>query len=388
MHSIKSKYLKTYFLTEFKVLKEDKIIKSFLIFLDRFINSNSFEENIQTYSNFVSNLNSQNKKNFSLYIKEKIFIKKNLSDKNQAQKELKILSDIASIDFNTVKEALCKKFKDRAELLEYLAFYETEKSSINIDDIKEESLDIFENSRAFIFDNDFEIKPIELKENLRFNDLKGYVEQKRILYDNTKSLLSGLKVNNILLYGDAGCGKSSSVRALLGEFKELKIVQIFKNNLINLDKLYEKLKNSNHKFIIFADDISFDEQDPTLSTMKAVLEGSLIECPKNAAIYATSNRRHLIKESFQSRCGDEIHLNDTINEISSLSERFGINILFAKPTNDEFNDIVIQLAKDNNIQIEEKLLIEKAQRLALIKGSKSPRIIRQLIDNLLAHIDV
>ena len=121
--------------------------------------------------------------------------------------------------------------------------------------------------------------------------------------------------------------------------------------------------------------------------MKAIIEGSLIQCPNNAVIYATSNRRHLVKETMSSRYGDEIHLKDTLNEMSSLSERFGINLLFLKPTNDEFNQIVLELARDNDIKIEEKTLIEKAQRLALIKGTRSPRIAKQLIDNLLAHIE-
>ena len=247
--------------------------------------------------------------------------------------------------------------------------------------------DIFEKNRAFIFD-DYEIIPIEFSENINFKNLKGYEEQKRVLIENTTALIKGAKVNNILLYGDAGCGKSSSVRALLNEFEEIKIIQIFKNNLANLDKLYLKLKDLSYKFIIFADDISFDENDTVLSTMKAIIEGSLVQCPKNVVLYATSNRRHLIKESFSSRTGDEIHLNDTINEISSLSERFGINLFFPKPTNDEFNNIVIELAKDNSVDIDENTLIKKAQRMALIKGSRSPRIAKQLIDNLVANIDV
>ena len=178
------------------------------------------------------------------------------------------------------------------------------------------------------------------------------------------------------------------VRALLNEFKDIKIVQIFKNNLINLDKLYEILKQLKDKFIIFADDISFDENDSNLSTMKAVLEGSLIGCPDNAVIYATSNRRHLVRESFQSRRGDEIHLNDTINEINSLSDRFGISLLFAKPNNDEFIDIVLKLAEEYSIDMEPDIIIQKAQRLALIKGSKSPRVARQLIDNLRNNMDI
>ena len=122
--------------------------------------------------------------------------------------------------------------------------------------------------------------------------------------------------------------------------------------------------------------------------MKAVLDGSLIQCPKNAVIYATSNRRHLVKESFQARKGDEIHLNDTINELNSLSERFGINLLFSKPNNNDYIQIVLDLAKDYDIDIDKKVLVEKAQRIALIKGSTSPRIARQLIDNLIAHVEI
>ena len=132
----------------------------------------------------------------------------------------------------------------------------------------------------------------------------------------------------------------------------------------------------------------FTEDDNVFSTMKAIIEGSLIQCPKNAVIYATSNRRHWIRESFQSRSGDEVHLKDTINEVNSLAERFGINLFFEKPTSEEFNQIVLELAKDNNIEIDEKTLIEKAQRLALIKGTRSPRIAKQLIDNLIAHVDI
>lgn len=119
-----------------------------------------------------------------------------------------------------------------------------------------------------------------------------------------------------------------------------------------------------------------------------MLDGSLIQCPKNAVIYATSNRRHLVKESFKARKGDEIHLNDTINELNSLSERFGINLLFSKPNNNDYIKIVLDLAKDYNLDIDEKVLIEKAQRMALVKGSTSPRIARQLIDNLIARVEV
>ncbi|MBR3604431.1 MAG: DUF815 domain-containing protein, partial [Candidatus Gastranaerophilales bacterium] len=284
-----------------------------------------------------------------------------------------------------------KKYSDCAELFDNLSYFLNLGIDIKTSDIKEESNkidDIFKHNRAFIFDNDFEIKPLEISDKIRFSSLKGYSEQKKVLYDNTSAFLSGARVNNILLYGDAGCGKSSSVRALLNEFEEIRIIQIFKKNLINLDKLYLKLKDLPHKFIIFADDISFDDTDGVYSTMKAIIEGSLVECPDNVVLYATSNRRHLIRESFQSRSGDEVHLKDTINEVNSLAERFGINLFFEKPTNEEFNKIVLELAHDNSLKIDEKTLIEKAQRLALIKGTRSPRIAKQLIDNLIAHVDV
>ncbi|MBQ7287989.1 MAG: DUF815 domain-containing protein [Candidatus Gastranaerophilales bacterium] len=391
MDSLEKVYLSSYFLCIFKNLKNDTIFKSFIELLKTIEKENDIERTILNYTDFVYNLKHAGYCDFSRYLHYEILKNKNIFDENQLQKELAIVKNLSNIKAETLHSILCQKYSNYQDLLVGLPTFENSGLEITFEDFKNENLGIDEaikNNRAFIFDNDFEIKPIELSETIKFSSLKGYVEQKRILFENTSAFLAGAKVNNILLYGDAGCGKSSSVRALLNEFEELKIVQIFKNNLINLDKLYLKLKDLPYKFIIFADDISFDEDDNVFSTMKAVIEGSLIQCPKNAVIYATSNRRHLVKETFQARSGDEIHLKDTLNEITSLSERFGINIFFSKPSNDEFNQIVIELAKDNNIEIEEKTLIEKAQRLALIKGSRSPRIAKQLIDNLVAHVDI
>lgn len=383
-------YLSSCFLCAFRELREDVVFKSFVELLKAIIKENDFEKNIQCYCDFVFELNNLGYDDFSLYIKDFLLKNKVNANEKQIQKELKIIYTFLDIQYQSIKEKLLEKYPNRADLLENLAEFKNSKSNIDLSFVLNNDFceDIYKNNKAFIFDNDFDIKPVEFSETLNFSSLKGYGEQKRILKENTKALLNGSKVNNILLYGDAGCGKSSSVRALLNEFEDLKMVQIFKNNLINLDKLYLKLEKLPYKFIIFADDISFDETDKVFSTMKAIIEGSLIKCPDNAVIYATSNRRHLVKESFSARYGDEIHLNDTLNELNSLSERFGINILFQKPTNDEFNKIVVELAKDNNIDIDEKTLIEKAQRLALIKGSRSPRIARQLIDNLLAKVDI
>lgn len=389
MSNFKKEYLSTYFLVELSEIIQDNVFKNFIFLLKTLSKDSTIEENLKAYNSFVTSLSKANYNDLSKYLKENILKIKTIKNKEQLNKELLIINSILKIDFEKIKGKLAEKFSNDKELFVNLPYFSAhEEITYENDNKKDFDFELFEKNRAFIFDIDLEIKPINVNENIKFSDLKGYIEQKRILKENTNALLSGIKVNNILLYGDAGCGKSSSVRALLNEFKDLKIIQIFKNNLINLDKLFLKLQELPYKFIIFADDISFDESDNALSTMKAILEGSLVGCPKNATIYATSNRRHLIKESFQSRSGDEIHLNDTLNEISSLSERFGINLLFLKPNNEEFNQIVLELAKDNNISIDENKLIERAQRYALIKGSRSPRIAKQLIDNLVAQVNV
>ena len=389
MGNLEKIYLSSYFLCNFKTLKDDLVFKNFIELLKTIEKEENLEKNIEAYINFVFELKNKNYDDFSKYVKDFI-LKVDIKEKEQVEKELKIISLILKITHQDLKNKFIEKYPNYADLFENLPEFNNSKIDISFDELFENEIkleDVYQNNRAFIFDNDFEIKPVKISENINFKSLKGYAEQKRVLYENTSALLSGAKVNNILLYGDAGCGKSSSVRALLNEFKDIKIVQIFKNNLINLDKLYLKLANLPYKFIIFADDISFDESDEIFSTMKAIIEGSLIQCPNNAVIYATSNRRHLVKETISSRYGDEVHLKDTLNEINSLSERFGINLFFSKPTNNEFNQIVIELAKDGNVKIDEKTLIEKAQRLALIKGSRSPRIAKQLIDNLIAHIE-
>ena len=387
LNSLKKLYLTNYFILNFQTIKEDEIFSSYLLFLKSLIQKEDIEEILKNYQSFILKLKN---KDLGSYIKEKL-IKISVFKEN-IQNELDILNNLLKINFNDIKHILKEEYKNLSDIFDSMPEFKNTGLNLKISDISEKdneiSDDIYKNNQTFVFDNDLILKPVENNETISFKDLKGYKKQQKILYQNTKSLLENKKVNNILLYGDAGCGKSSSVRALLNEFKEIKIVQIFKNNLINLDKLYTILKKLPYKFIIFADDISFKQDDESFSTMKAILEGSIIQCPKNAVIYATSNRRHLVRESFSSRQGDEIHLNDTINEINSLSERFGINLLFQKPSNEEFNAIVLELAKDNNININETLLLEKAQRLALIKGSRSPRIAKQLIDNLTADIDI
>lgn len=391
LDEIEKIYLSSYFLLKFRYLLNDLVFKNFLLLLKTLKSAQDIQEIFEKYSSFLFELNKKGYDDFSKYVLDLINENKiNFSDENSLNPEIEIISSLLKINFEEIKNLLLLKFEEFSSVILKMPKFKTSDFSFDIKTLKtiEKSDDIYKLNRAFVFDKSLEIYPIDFIEKTKFKDLKGYQSQKKVLLENTSSLLKGKKVNNILLYGDAGCGKSTSVRALLNEFQELKIVQIFKDNLINLDKLYLKLKDLPYYFIIFADDISFDFNDATFSTMKAILEGSIIQCPKNVAIYATSNRRHLIREDFQARKGDEIHLNDTLNETSSLSERFGINLLFQKPNPQEFNEIVLKLAKDNNIEIDDNLLIEKANRLALIKGSRSPRVARQFIDNCINHVSM
>ncbi len=398
LEELETLYLKRHFIVAFNEIKNDETLVCFFDLLEKIIKSNSIEDNLSSYVKFYSNLiksDNSSDGDFSCYLKTLILNYKIEYQKDGAiKKELGYFKNLSQISFNTIKNIFVKKFPKYQKLFLQMPKYKNSKFDVDynkLTTLKQNNNNVFDESKTFIFDSDLKIIPVELSQNIDFSYLKGYKTQKKILKDNTVAFLNNKKVSNILLYGDTGCGKSSSVRALLGELKDynnLKMIQVFKNNLSNLDKLFLMLKNLPYKFIIFLDDLTFEGDDDALSNLKALIEGSIIQCPNNCVIYVTSNRRHLVKETFSDRYGSEIHLNDTINEYSALYERFGINLLFLRPNNDEFNSIVLEIAKENNINLDDETLIKKAQKYALLKASKSPRIIRQFIDNLLNDIEM
>lgn len=251
---------------------------------------------------------------------------------------------------------------------------------------KENSTGILARHKAFKFLKNENLKPIYSFDTVRLSDLKQYEIQKRQLVQNTLGFLNSLPYNNILLYGDRGCGKSSAVKALINEYPELRIIQVEKETMCNLDALMEKLASKNAKFIIFIDDLTFNENDDNFNVLKAVLEGSLTKQPDNVVIYATTNRRHLIKETFSARAGDEIHRSDTLDETASLSDRFGLIITFTKPAKDKYLQIVKEIADERGIKINECELFNSAERFALEKSGRSPRVARQFVDNLQARL--
>ena len=202
---------------------------------------------------------------------------------------------------------------------------------------------------------------------------------------NTRAFIDGRPAANVLLCGDAGAGKSSTVKAVANAFFDegVRLIELRKDQLRYLPEVMGKISGNPLKFIIFIDDLSFNQNDDNFNMLKAALEGSASAMADNAVIYATSNRRHIIKESFSDREGDDVHRNDTLQELLSLSERFGLTVLFSKPNKALYLEIVKELAKRFEIKINEKELEIQAEAFALRKGNRSVRCAEQFIKSLL-----
>ncbi len=233
---------------------------------------------------------------------------------------------------------------------------------------------------------ELEFCPINNASSVRLSDIVGYESQKKELADNTEAFVKGGKGNNALLYGDSGTGKSTSIKAVLNEYFEdgLRMIEIYKHQFRDLSTVISLIKNRNYRFIIYIDDLSFEDHEIEYKFLKAVIEGGVEERPDNILIYATSNRRHLIKETWNDRNDmefkGEIHHSDTVEEKLSLSSRFGVLINYSSPAYDEYLNIVRELAKRENINMEDEELCALAKRFELRHGGVSGRAARQFID--------
>ena len=231
-----------------------------------------------------------------------------------------------------------------------------------------------------------EIIPITKIAHVYLDDLVGYEIAKKKLIDNTEAFVCGRKANNCLLFGDAGTGKSSSIKAILNQYYDrgLRMIEVYKHQFQDLNDVIAQIKNRNYKFIIYMDDLSFEEFEIEYKYLKAVIEGGLERKPDNVLIYATSNRRHLIRETFKDKSDrdEELHTNDTVQEKLSLVARFGVTIYFGKPDKKEFQEIVRQLAAKNEIHMPEEELLLEANKWELSHGGLSGRTAQQFIDYL------
>lgn len=245
-------------------------------------------------------------------------------------------------------------------------------------------------NKAFRLEGDDEtgvsMRPISNMQPVSLDDLVGYELQKKMLIENTEAFVFGRGGNNVLLYGDSGTGKSTSIKAIINKYYDdgLRMIEIYKHQFRYLSRIISEVKNRNYKFIIYMDDLSFEEQEIEYKYLKAIIEGGVETKPDNVLIYATSNRRHLIKETWKDRTDTEIdgdiHRSETIEEKLSLVNRFGISIGYMKPSRNEFDNIVIELARRSGITVSDEELLYEAHRWELRNGGISGRTAQQFVD--------
>lgn len=245
----------------------------------------------------------------------------------------------------------------------------------------------FAQSSAFAVQDDGTVAPIVHPDAIRLRDLPGYERQKQQILQNTLAFLDGREANNILLYGDKGTGKSSTVKAVVNEYagRGLKIIEMSPRHITCFPRLFAETLRSPFRFIVFLDDLSFNREDDNFAALKAFIEGGLAGKPSNLVIYATSNRRHLIRETFADREGDEVRVRDSLETVTSLSDRFGLEITFSVPDKDEYLYIVDQLAAESGLDLPAEHLHLLAERFALRRNGRSPRTARQFISQQMAE---
>lgn len=301
---------------------------------------------------------------------------------NNAKKELALFSQLTKLSaasfFDIDEKTYLPQFDNTPTDFEKI--YDERLKNVN-----KYGYGIFSTAKMFRIQND-EIVPVTTADEITLDSFIGYHDERQQVFDNTKAFLDGKAAANVLLFGDAGTGKSSTVKACVNHFyrQGLRLIEIRKDQLFSLTYIMERITGNPLKFIIFIDDLSFNKNDDCFSMLKAVLEGSASAKAKNAVIYATSNRRHIVKEKFSDRTEeDDIHHSDTVQELMSLSDRFGLTVYFSKPNKQLYLEIVHSLAQKFGIKTETAQLDIKAEAFALAKGNRSPRTAEQFITSLI-----
>ena len=379
----------------FRALLSDPVVSALLDYLNS--REKATSEAVSKYAAFVSSLYGTEKRTLAGYIQhivnndENAYIRMIGQGKQpwpemeaQVERELEILQAVADLTPETLREGL--------DWDGYLPIFATK--SLNIVEsyhqrcanIHRFGFGLYAKHIMFYIGEGNRIVPVINPDQIRLSSLVDYKREQQIILDNTVALLEGKPAANILLTGDAGTGKSSTVKAVVDELHDrgLRILEVRKEQLHAIPAILDELNTNPLKFILFIDDLSFQKDDDNFSALKAILEGSVSAKSRNVVIYATSNRRHLVKESFSGRDGDDIHRNDTMQEIISLSERFGIQVTFQKPNKEIYLGIVRHLAEEKGVKMDADELDMLAERYALGRGGRSARAATQFIDGLLA----
>lgn len=303
--------------------------------------------------------------------------------KCNAKRELEIFSRLTELDAN----ALCGGLEFDGYIPQFgnikTDFVKTYEERLK--NVGKYGYGIFATAKMFRVSGE-EIVPVKSADSTSLNEFVGYEEERKQVFENTRALCEGRPAANVLLCGDAGTGKSSTVKACANYFADygVRLIELRKDQLFSLSYIMGRIAENPLKFIIFIDDLSFNKNDDCFSMLKAALEGSASAKADNAVIYATSNRRHIVKESFSDReGGDDIHHSDTVQELMSLSDRFGLTVYFEKPNKALYLEIIHSLARKNEIELDEKELDIRAEAFALSRGSRSPRAAEQFISSLM-----
>ena len=384
-------------LAVFRSLLDDPVIASLRDYLDS-LDAENTADSVSKYAAFVSALYATEKRTLAGYVQSVVG-----SDENayirmigrgaapwpemeaDVWAELEILQAVADLTPETLRQGLAwagylPQFP--VKRLDIAASYRERCGNIG-----KFGYGVYAKYHVFYLDPQGRIVPVRNPDQTRLSSLIDYEREQRIILDNTRALLAGKPAANILLTGDAGTGKSSTVKAVVNELWQegLRILEVRKEQLHEIPAILDELNSNPLKFILFIDDLSFQRDDDNFAALKAILEGSVSARSSNVVIYATSNRRHLVKESFSQRDGDDVHHNDTLQEILSLSERFGIQITFQKPNKATYLDIVHHLAADRGVEMEQNELDILAERFALGRGGRSARAATQFVDSLIAQ---
>lgn len=378
-------------LAVFRSVLSDKVISALLGYLECF----EEEYRVYSYAEFVSALYFENGGDLSAHIESITFASENVYVKaigagekpsgviaQSVAREIDILARIASL----TPQELCEPLRWDGSLPQF----ESRKIALaemydhRVKNISKYGYGKYAANRMFYIEGN-EIVPVRNPDKISISELVDYELQRNKIIDNTKALLEGKPAANILLTGDAGTGKSSTIKAVVNELysQGLRIIEVRKDQLAVIPKILDDLALNPLKFILFIDDLSFLSDDD-FNGLKAVLEGSVSARSQNVVVYATSNRRHIVKERFEDREGDEVHRNDAMQEMISLSDRFGLHISFQKPDKKTYLDIVSKLAAQFGIDMPHDELELLAERFALERGGRSARLARQFIDGILA----
>lgn len=364
----------------FKDINNDTIVQAFM----KVLQSDAASEFTSEYSDFANKLFYINY-NFTEYMLNLIVDSDNLYIRRYLRKEdttyihnllideLNILQEFATIEYEEIDSF-------NVQSCPYLINSKLDFVSIYMDKIKniyKLGFGIFANHRFFTYSKNA-FQPVLSYDKINFKDMTGYKHQHNLLLNNIKAFVNGKKASNTLLYGDAGCGKSSSCKALINKYYKdgLRMIEVKRDQISELENIFESLADNPLKFILFIDDLSFKNNDIDYIYLKNVLEGAVTLNNDNCLIFATSNRRHLISESMKDR--DELFLNDQLEETKSLSARFGLTITFTKPNKDLYLEIVKSLCIEKGLNYNEKIIGE-AEKFALRNNGRSPRTAQQFI---------